>query len=117
MPVAELVDEPFIALPPDAGALREFWLAADHRETPARVATAVETADETFEAVASGLGVALLAAGNADIYRRDDLVYWPVGGLSPSELAVVWRTGDDREAVRVFTEACCLRTDAAATIG
>ncbi|WP_433182462.1 LysR family transcriptional regulator [Actinoallomurus sp. CA-150999] len=113
VPFAELAGEPFIALPPQAGALRAFWLGEDHRETPARIAAVAETADETFEAVASGLGVALLAAGNAEIYRRDDLVYRPVGGLSPSELAVVWRTGDDREAVRVFTEACCLCTDAA----
>ncbi|GAA4610618.1 LysR family transcriptional regulator [Actinoallomurus liliacearum] len=108
VPFADLVDEPFIALPPEAGALRGFWLAEDHRATPPRVTAAVETADETFEAVASGLGVVLLAAGNAEIHRRDDIVYRPVSGLSPGELAVVWRAGDYREAVRVFAEACCL---------
>ncbi|MCO6007478.1 LysR substrate-binding domain-containing protein [Actinoallomurus purpureus] len=117
VPFAELADEPFIALPPEARALRDFWLADDHRDVPARVAAVAETADETFEAVASGLGVVLLAAGNAEIYRRDDLVYRPVSGLSPSELAVAWRTGDDREAVRVFAEACCLCTDAATATG
>lgn len=107
VPFAELAGEPFVALPASAGPLREFWLAEEHRSAPARVAMTAETADETFEAVASGHGVALLAAGNAEIYQRDDVVFRPVSGLSPSRLAVVWRTGDDREAVRLFTEACC----------
>ena len=30
----------------------------------------------------------------------------PVVGLPPSELAVVWRAADRREAVRVFVESC-----------
>jgi DNA-binding transcriptional LysR family regulator len=110
---AELANEPFIALPPQAGALREFWLANDHRRTPARIAATAETADESFEAVASGLGVALLSAGNAEIYKREGVVCRPVTGLSPSELAVVWRTADNREAVRVFADACCRCTAAA----
>ncbi|MFD4510589.1 LysR substrate-binding domain-containing protein [Streptomyces sp. NPDC058457] len=108
----DLADEPFIALPTAAGALRDFWLGNDRRRTPARVAATAETADETFEAVASGLGAALLAAGNAEIYRRENVTCRPVTGLSPSELAVVWRTGDHRRAVRVFIDACCLCTAA-----
>ncbi|WP_405652120.1 LysR family transcriptional regulator [Streptomyces sp. NBC_00019] len=108
----DLADEPFIALPAAAGALREFWLGNDHRRTPAHIAATAETADETFEAVTSGLGIVLLSAGNAEIYKREDLVCRPVTGLSPSELAVVWRAGDDREVVRVFTDACCLCTAA-----
>ncbi|MFD4530428.1 LysR family transcriptional regulator [Streptomyces sp. NPDC058470] len=108
----DLADEPFIALPPTAGALREFWLGNDHRRTPARIATMVETAEETFEAVTSGVGIVLLSAGNAEIYRRENVTCRPVTGLSPSELAVIWRTGDQREAVRVFVDACCLCTGA-----
>lgn len=104
----DLADEPFIALPAAAGALREFWLGNDHRRTPARIAATAETADEAFEAVASGLGIVLLSAGNAEIYKRETLTCRPVTGLSPSELAVVWRTGDHRGAVRVFIDACCL---------
>ncbi|HWN33961.1 MAG TPA: LysR family transcriptional regulator, partial [Pseudonocardia sp.] len=92
IPFAELVDESFIALPASAGALREFWLATDHRHTPPRIAAEVATADETFEAVASGLGVVLLSAGNVSIYQRTDVVCRPVSGLSPSQLAVAWRT-------------------------
>lgn len=104
--LADLADEPFVALPAAAGPARRFWLAADERDTTPRIAAEAETAEETFEAVASGLGVALLAAGNAEIYRRDDVVCRPVAGLAPSELAVAWRTGDDRQAIRVFVDAC-----------
>ncbi|MDT7666987.1 MAG: hypothetical protein QOD04_6543 [Pseudonocardiales bacterium] len=106
IPFDELTDEPFIALPASAGPLREFWLATDQRSTPARVAAEAATADETFEAVASGLGVVLLSEGNVAIYQRPDVVCRPVSGLPPSELAVAWRTRDDRDAVRVFAEAC-----------
>jgi DNA-binding transcriptional LysR family regulator len=103
----DLSGEPFIALPATAGPLRQFWLAAGERQGPPRIGAEAETAEETFEAVASGLGVALLAAGNAEIYRRDDVVCLPVTGLSPSQLAVVWRTADDRKAVQVFTGIFC----------
>jgi DNA-binding transcriptional LysR family regulator len=106
IPFAELTNEPFIALPAAAGPLRQFWLATEHRNAEPRVAAEVETAEETFEAVASGLGVALLSAGNAEIYQREDVVCRPVTGLSPSELAVVWRTDDRRPAIRVFVDAC-----------
>ena len=104
VPFDELADEPFIALPVAAGELREFWLAEAHRRRPARVVAEAATADETFEAVASGLGVALLAEGN--VAQREDVTYRPVVGLPPSELAVVWRAADQREAVRVFVESC-----------
>jgi DNA-binding transcriptional LysR family regulator len=112
--LADLTDEPFIALPAAAGPLRRFWLAADERPVAPRIAAETETAEETFEAVASGLGVALLAAGNAEIYRRDDVICRPVTGLSPSQLAVVWRTDDKRRAIQVFVDACfrCLCTQA-----
>ncbi|WP_333766921.1 LysR family transcriptional regulator [Streptomyces sp. IBSBF 2435] len=107
VPFAELADEPFVALPASAGPLRAFWLGEDRRTTPATVAATAETADEAFEAVASGLAVVLLSAGNAEIYHRDNVICRPVPDLPPSELAVLWRTPDHRDAVRVFTEACC----------
>jgi DNA-binding transcriptional LysR family regulator len=105
--LGDLAGEPFIALPVTAGPLRQFWLAAEERQVPPRIAAEAETAEETFEAVASGLGIALLAAGNAEIYRRDDVICRPVTGLSPSQLAVLWRTGDDRKAIQVFTGIFC----------
>jgi DNA-binding transcriptional LysR family regulator len=106
VPFAELAGEPFIALPSAAGPLRDFWLANAQRTRPARVSAEVQTAEESFEAVASGLGVVLLSAGNVETYQRDDVVCRPVRGLPPSELAVAWRGPDRRDAVRVFVNAC-----------
>ncbi|WP_101830302.1 LysR family transcriptional regulator [Frankia canadensis] len=103
---ADLAEEPFIALPDDAGPLRESWLAAGQRTVPALVGAEATTAEEALEAVASGLGVVLLTAGSAEMYRRDDVVFHPVRGLPPAELAVVWRTGDRRRAVQIFVDVC-----------
>ncbi len=106
VPFAELLDEPFLALPATAGPMRDHWLAVDHRGGhPVRIAGEVAGADETFEAVAGGLGIALLSAGNAAIYRRPDVVTRPVGGLSPSRLALIWRADDPRPAVRDLVAA------------
>ncbi|QKV74789.1 LysR family transcriptional regulator [Amycolatopsis sp. Hca4] len=106
VPLGELAEEAFIALPRAAGPLREFWLGNDRREVPARVVAEAETAEESLEAVGAGLGAVLVSEGNAQIYQRDDIVYRRVTGLPPSELAVVWRAEDGRRAVRVFVEAC-----------
>jgi DNA-binding transcriptional LysR family regulator len=102
----ELLDEPFVALPPEAGPMRDFWLATVERGGhPAHIAAEAATPDETFEAVASGLGVHLLAAGNVAIYARPGIACRPVGGLSPCSLAVAWRRGDQRDQVRAFVQA------------
>jgi DNA-binding transcriptional LysR family regulator len=103
---ADLLDEPFVALPDAAGPLRDFWLAVDERggRTPI-VGAVAETADAVFEAVASGLGVVLLAAGNAPLYARPGVVSRPVEGLRPSVLALAWRRSDRRPVVASFVRA------------
>ena len=106
VPFADLADEPFVALPGSAGAMRAFWLATEHRTTPARIGAEATTADEAFEAVASGLGVVLLAAGNVAV-DRDDVVCRPVPDLPPCRLAVMWRSTDRRRAVRVVADTFC----------
>ena len=103
---AELLDEPFLALPDDAGPLRDHWLALDARDgRPARIGAIVANADETFAAVEEGSGVVLLAAGNAAIYRRPGILAIPVTGLAPSELAVAWRLDDHRTVIRDVMDA------------
>lgn len=103
---SELLDEAFLALPEDAGSPRDYWLAVEHRDgRPARIGGIVTNAEETFEAVLAGLGVVLLSAGNAEIYRRPGVATVPVRGISPSQLALLWRDEDHREAVRDFIAA------------
>jgi DNA-binding transcriptional LysR family regulator len=101
----DLLDEPFVALPEEAGPLRDYWLALDARAgAPPSIGAEVATADETFEAVASGHGVVLIAEGNTRVYARPDIVYRPVIDLEPCQLAIAWRRGDSRTAVRELVE-------------
>jgi DNA-binding transcriptional LysR family regulator len=104
--MTDLLEEPFVALPPEAGALRDHWLAVEDRGThPVRIGAEASTADEAFEAVATGHGVVLLAEGNVSVYARPGIVCRPVIGVQPSQLAVAWRRGDHRAAVREFVRA------------
>lgn len=102
--IGELASEPFIALPESAASLRDFWLATDDRDEPAVIGAEASNADETFELVEAGLGIALLAAGNADLYDRDGIITIPVTDIRHSELAVVWRDLDNRDIVLGMAE-------------
>lgn len=83
--MSDLLDEPFIALPVETGPLRDSINAvADPRGSCAEAVTP----DETFEAVASGHGVVLLAEGNTTVYARPGIVYRPVLDLRHCELAI-----------------------------
>jgi DNA-binding transcriptional LysR family regulator len=100
---SQLLDEPFVALPPAAGVLRDYWLALDARDgQPVRIGAQAETPDEAFEAVAAEQGVTLLSAGNAELYARPGVVTRPVADLSPAALAVAWRADDERPIIREF---------------
>jgi DNA-binding transcriptional LysR family regulator len=104
---ADLMDEPIVALPDSAGPSRSFWLALEERRgREPRIAAEVTSADETFEVVSSGAGVALLAEGNAIIYARPGIACVPVEGLGPARLAVAWRHDDRRHAVSSFVKCC-----------
>ena len=103
----EIADEPVAALPVSAGSARDFWLAVSARGgRPVRVAAEVNSADEVFEIVSSGAAITLLAEGNAVIYSRPGVVCVPVSDLAPARLAIAWRRGDKRLAVRDFVRAC-----------
>lgn len=102
----DLLDEPFLALPSEAGPLRDYWLALDARDARApRIGGVVGSAEETYEAVANGQGVALLATGNAPLVVRDGVIAVPVRGISPSRLAVAARRDDERPLVVAYLAA------------
>lgn len=95
--IAELLDEPFLALPIASGVLRDYWLAIDARHgRPPVIGAEIASAEETVEALAAGLGVCLLAAGNASLIERDGVAVRPITGVTPSRLVLVWRRDDHR---------------------
>jgi DNA-binding transcriptional LysR family regulator len=104
---AELLDEPFLALPPTAGALRDHFLAVDERDGhPVRIAAEINDTEETYEAVASGIGICLLAAGNAPIFDRGDVTMLPVHDLGPSELVLAWNERRSPPLLETFARLC-----------
>ncbi|TDT38120.1 DNA-binding transcriptional LysR family regulator [Streptomyces sp. BK208] len=108
---ADLTDEPFLALPREAGVLRDFWLALDERRAlaagPPRVGAEISGTEETYEALVAGLGVCLVATGNAPLITLGGVTTRPVRGLSPSRYALARRREDEvRPLVRGYVEAC-----------
>ncbi|MEU9522615.1 LysR family transcriptional regulator [Streptomyces sp. NPDC048224] len=108
---ADLTDEPFLALPQEAGVLRDFWLALDERRAlaagPPRVGAEISGTEETYEALVAGLGVCLVATGNAPLITLGGVTTRPVRGLSPSRYALARRREDEeRPLVRGYVEAC-----------
>ncbi|MFG2778758.1 LysR family transcriptional regulator [Streptomyces prunicolor] len=107
---ADLVDEPFLALPPAAGPLRDHWLALDERggQLP-RIGAEIASTEETYEALVAGLGICLVATGNAHLITLGGVITRPVHGISPSRYALAWRREDGvRPLVRAYAEACRL---------
>lgn len=104
---ADLLDEPFLALPPGAGPLRDYWLATQERGgRQARVGAEVASTEETYEALVAGLGVVLVAAGNAPLITLGGVVTRPVRGLSPSRFALAWPRASANPLTRAYAAAC-----------
>ena len=105
--MAELLDEPFLALPESAGALRDHFLALDERGGhPVRIAGTIGDTEETYEAVAAGVGVCLLAAGNAPIFARGDVVMPEVSDIGPTELVLAWHERQRPPLLDAFVSTC-----------
>ena len=81
----DLLDEPFLALPPSAGPFRDHWLGLDHRHgRPPVIGAEIASADETYEALVDGRGVCLLASGNVPLVERGGVVH-PSGKWDPAK--------------------------------
>ncbi|MFB7354942.1 LysR substrate-binding domain-containing protein [Streptomyces gardneri] len=103
---ADLLDEPFLALSDGVPELRDHWLALDARGgRPPVIGAEIGGVDETYEALVGGLGVCLVAAGNAPLLAREGVVVRPVRGLTPSHLVLAWRADDTRALVRDYARA------------
>jgi len=105
--IGDLRDEPFLALPQSAGPLRDYWLALEDRDGhPVRIEAEINDTEETYEAVTSGIGICLLAAGNAPIFDRGDVTMLPVTDISPSELVLAWNERHCPPLLETFATLC-----------
>jgi DNA-binding transcriptional LysR family regulator len=102
----DILDEPFLALPASSGEARDHWLAADARQgRPTLIGAEIASIEETVEALAAGLGVCLVAAGNAPLVRRDGITTVPIEGVGPTDLALLWRRTDQRRLLHQLVAA------------
>jgi len=111
----DLWDEPFVAAPAETGWWRDWWLATGEREGhPVRIGAVTETGqpDDWLTAIANGYGVALAPESGARYYARPGVVYRPVTGVSPGQVAVAWPPAADSNPVVQDFVRCCLDTRA-----
>jgi len=105
----ELLDEPFVAAPPETGPWRDYWLATASRAgRPPRIGAVTDHPDEWLTAIANGYGVALAPESASRFYARPGIVYRRVTGVPPSEAAVAWSPTDDGNPVVQDFVHCCL---------
>ncbi|GGO51913.1 LysR family transcriptional regulator [Streptomyces lasiicapitis] len=113
----DLLDEPFVAAPPESGWWRDHWLAADERDgRPPKIGAVAHTPEEWLTAIAGGHGVALTPEAAAlETTAHDghpDVTYRPVRGVGPTEVGVACARGTQvPQAVRDFIEACVTARD------
>ena len=109
IPFSALRDDPFVAAPAESGVWRDFWLATEARAgRPAVIGAVTDQPDDWLSAIANGDGIALAPASAARFYSRPGIVYRPVTGVKPCQVAVASAPGSDGDpAVREFVAIAC----------
>lgn len=104
--IGDLLDEHWLQMPTRDRAWHDFWLASEYRgEVPPLLGPQVRTIEEQLAATATGGYVSLTPESVAAFYPRPGIAYVPVADVSPSVIAIAWRRGDDRPALREFIAA------------
>lgn len=101
----DLVDEPWIWVEGGDPLARAFWSLEEHRGgRPLRTGTRINSFEEAFGAVASGLAITCQAesAVRAVGAGFPQLRFVPLEGARPAHVAVAWRTAHETELARAF---------------
>lgn len=100
IPFQELLNEPFVAAPPETGRWRDYWLATDERQGhPVRIGAVAEHREDWLNAIANGDGVGLAPESATRFYARPGVTYRPVTGVSPTRVAVAWSPPADANPI------------------
>ncbi|MET8703995.1 LysR family transcriptional regulator [Kitasatospora sp. NPDC058032] len=104
----ELLDEPFVAIPHEAGHWRDYWLAVRERGgRPVRIGAVAHNTDEWLAAVVCGQGVGFAPETMSRLAAREDVAYRPVRGLSPSQVGLYWpKDRKPTPAMTAFVRSC-----------
>ena len=105
----DLLDEPVVAAPRETGAWSDYWVATEERNGhPIRIGAVTEHPDDWLSAIANGYGIAFPPESSARFYSRPGIVYRPLDGISPSQVAIAWTPIADRDPVVQDFVHCCL---------
>ncbi len=104
----ELLDEPFVAMPEEAGHWRDYWLATQERQgAPVRIGAVAHNADEWMAAVACGQGIGISPETISRLSTRPGVVFRTVRGLGPSHVGLYWpRERPCTPAMTAFIRSC-----------
>jgi DNA-binding transcriptional LysR family regulator len=92
---------------PDRPA-REFWMGTRHRGgRPPRFVARFHSLDALLQGVRAGLGVSFIRERIvASLGPDSGVVFRPLDNGEVVEMALAWRSGDERDALRDFVETC-----------
>jgi DNA-binding transcriptional LysR family regulator len=91
--IAELFDDPIVCAPDSAGGWRDYWIAADDRRRPAKIAAVAATYEVETTTIARGLGISFTTQSVARLYDRPGIVYVPIRDRT-SYIGLVWNPAD-----------------------
>jgi DNA-binding transcriptional LysR family regulator len=101
--IAELLDEPWIAIATNDATWRDHWLATNHRGGhPAQIGAEAATPDEAFEAVLAGRGVLLTRPTIAERFAGEGITTIPVPDAGPSLGAIAWQAATESALLQAF---------------
>jgi DNA-binding transcriptional LysR family regulator len=105
--VAELVAEPTFDFPVEDPVFRDYWMVINHRGgRPPKIVARFRSLDGLLEAVRGRLGVNVIRERIVDtLGQSSGVVFRPVAGLEPAEVALAWRQGSSSELVSDFVAA------------
>jgi DNA-binding transcriptional LysR family regulator len=104
--VAEILDEPIIAINGTDRTWERFWALDDFRDgRPARIAGRVETFEAELQLVASGRGASVTCGATPTSFVRPaGIVFLPIVDVPPSPVVVAYRAGEAPALVRNFVQ-------------
>ena len=104
--VAEILDEPIIAINGTDKTWERFWALDDFRDgRPARIAGQAQTYEAELQLVAAGVGASVTCgAAPTSFVRPSGIVFLPIVDVPPSPIVVAYRAGDAVAHVRNFVQ-------------
>jgi DNA-binding transcriptional LysR family regulator len=102
--IKEILDERWAPADTDDLVCRDFWLAMEHRDGPARLGQRIRSLDKLVQLVMSGNAIGLLSQWAIQAFDRPGLAFVPVTDVAPVVTALAWFPGRHSALVNQFVE-------------